>query len=96
MRFPDELLPPSEMVEVDDKAFGDLAGSAGRELEMAQRLVDEMTVAWNPGAYHDTYREDLLKRIEARIEAGETHELAPAVAEAAPEGAQIIAHDGVA
>lgn len=90
MRFPDELLPPHEMVEVDDKALGDLSGAAGRELDMAQRLVDEMTVAWNPSAYRDTYREDLLKRIEARIEAGETHELAPAVAETAPEGAQII------
>jgi DNA end-binding protein Ku len=59
---------------------------------MAQRLVDEMTVAWDPKAYHDTYREDLLQRIEARIAAGETHELAaaPAEAQAGAGGAQII------
>ena len=32
---------------------------------MAERLVDDMTMKkWDPGDYHDAYRDDLLKLIE--------------------------------
>lgn len=73
MRFADELLAPEEMTAVPD---GKKAGIDKRELAMAQRLVDEMTHAWQPEAYTDTYRDDLLARIKARVEAGQTHEMA--------------------
>jgi DNA end-binding protein Ku len=89
MRFADEVLPAEDMVPVDE-AFQKSLDK--RELDMAQRLVDEMTTAWDPAQYRDTYREDLLQRIEARIDAGETHELAPAAEEAprAEKGAKVI------
>lgn len=72
LRFADEVLPAQDMVVVEDAAAK--VGSA--EIDMARRLVDEMTQPWNPQQYRDTYRDDLLKRIDARIEAGQTHELA--------------------
>jgi len=83
MRFADEVLKPDEMVKVDEAA----ARVSAAEVEVAQRLVDEMTSSWDPTQYRDTYRDDLLKRIDARIEAGQTHELAPAVEEPSPRAA---------
>src|SRR5262249_18468375 len=39
----------------------------GRELDMAQKLIDEMTTQWDPSKYHDEYREALRKVIEERL-----------------------------
>ena len=39
-----------------------------REMQMAERLVDDMVMEWDPGEYHDTYRDDLLKLIEQKAE----------------------------
>ena len=49
--------------------------STGRELDMALKLVDEMSMKWDPAAFSDTYRQDLMKRIEEKLEAGQTHAL---------------------
>jgi DNA end-binding protein Ku len=46
-----------------------------REVQMAEMLIETMKTEWNPAAYSDTYREELLQRIsekaplEARPEA---------------------------
>ena len=47
------------------------------EVAMAEKLVDEMSVPWNPSAYHDTYREDLMKVIEQKVRKRQTHLLTP-------------------
>ena len=36
------------------------------ELNMAERLIDDMEMKWKPDEYHDTYRDDLLKMIEEK------------------------------
>ena len=41
-----------------------------REIGMATRLVEDMTEEWDPRQYHDTYREDLLARVRAKVKAG--------------------------
>lgn len=46
-------------------------GVTPRELQMAERLVEGMVEAWKPEKYKDDYREDLMKMIEERVEAGE-------------------------
>lgn len=51
-------------------------GVTARELAMAERLVEEMTEEWDPARYRDTYRDDLMARIKAKVKAGRTHELA--------------------
>jgi DNA end-binding protein Ku len=46
-----------------------LAGGVGgvnvseRELELAEKLIATLKTSWNPEAYSDTYREELLERI---------------------------------
>ena len=68
------------------------AGVSAKELDLAQRLVDDMTEPWEPAKYKDTYREDLLKRIEDLATAGRTHVVkqAPRDEDEAGGGAQII------
>ena len=34
-----------------------------RQLELAMRLIETLKTDWNPQAYSDTYREDLLRMI---------------------------------
>jgi DNA end-binding protein Ku len=72
LRYADEL-----------KAVGDLslpasalhARATARELDMALRLIDDMAEDWKPEKYKDTYRDDLLKRIEEKVKAGQTEEI---------------------
>lgn len=46
-------------------------GVTDRELDMAERLVEGMVDTWDPEQFHDTYREDVLKMIKRRVEAGQ-------------------------
>ena len=48
------------------------SGVSPREIEMAKKLVDEMTDRWKPERYRDTYHDDLMKLINKRIKAGKT------------------------
>ncbi len=43
-----------------------------RELVMAEQLIGSMTGKWAPNKYKDTYRADLMRRINARIKRGQT------------------------
>jgi DNA end-binding protein Ku len=38
-----------------------------RELEMAEMLIETLKTEWNPAAYADTYREELLRRIREKV-----------------------------
>jgi DNA end-binding protein Ku len=73
LRFADEIRPADEL---------DLPGTSkgkvsSREIGMAARLVEEMTAPWKPDRYHDTYREDLMKRINEKVRNKQTHVLTP-------------------
>ena len=60
MRSPDELDVPKDLKD---------AKVQPKELDMAERLVDDMTLEkWDPTEYHDTYRDDLLKLIEQKAQ----------------------------
>ncbi|KHD89017.1 MAG: hypothetical protein OM95_06055 [Bdellovibrio sp. ArHS] len=41
-----------------------------RELKMAEDLIKGMTSKWKPDKYKDTYYEDLMKRIQAKVKQG--------------------------
>jgi DNA end-binding protein Ku len=74
LRFADELKPASEL---EMPASAKSAKVSPREVSMAERLVEEMTAEWNPADYHDSYREDLMKRINEKIRKKQTHVLTP-------------------
>jgi DNA end-binding protein Ku len=79
LRYHAEIQPHPEVAAATARKTG---AAGGRELEMALKLVDEMTEKWKPEAYEDTYRGDLMKRIEQKIKAGQTHTLTEPEADA--------------
>lgn len=83
MRFADEVVSPSEL---DDVLPAEQPKVGKREVEMAEQLIDSLTRDFDPGAYRDEYREDLLALIERKAE-GKDVLTAPAPEERKPTGA---------
>jgi DNA end-binding protein Ku len=73
MRFGDEVVPPSEL---DDVLPSEKPKVAKREVQMAEQLIDSLTTSFDPGAYRDEHREQLLAMIERKA-AGEEIVTAP-------------------
>ena len=65
MRFADEVIAPSELEDVLPQSKQKVAK---KEVEMAERLIESLTTAFDPGAYRDEYREQLLALIERKAE----------------------------
>lgn len=88
LRYAAELKTPADL-EIPEKVKH--ARVSGKELDMALRLVGDMSDAWQPDKYHDSYREDLLRRIEEKVKAGQTEELTePAKQAKAGKGGEVI------
>ncbi|ASL42387.1 hypothetical protein bAD24_I02780 [Burkholderia sp. AD24] len=51
------------------------AGVSTRELDMAKKLIQDMSDAWDPSNYHDTFRDDIMALVERKIRAGKTEEI---------------------
>lgn len=70
LRFPQEIRPTSAL---------ELPGSDGeewqpvkKELDLAVRLIKEMSEKWKPETFHDEYRDALMAFIEKKIAGGDT------------------------
>jgi DNA end-binding protein Ku len=87
LRYAVELKDPSELglPEEDIKNLG----VTEKELAMAEKLIESMIAAWEPGKYHDTYREELLGYIRKKVEAGETARVEKVLPATLP-GAEVI------
>jgi DNA end-binding protein Ku len=68
MRFADEVVPASELEEVLPEQAPKVAK---REQEMAEQLIESLSTAFDPTAYRDEYREQLLGLIERKAEGKE-------------------------
>ncbi len=80
MRFADEVVAPADLEDVLPE---DKPEVAKREVEMAEQLIDSLTTKFDPTAYRDEYREQLLSLIERKAE-GKDVLTAPAGAEPEP------------
>jgi DNA end-binding protein Ku len=68
MRFADEVVATSELEEVlPDKA----PKVAKKEQQMAEQLIESLSADFDPNAYRDEYREQLLGLIERKAEGKE-------------------------
>jgi DNA end-binding protein Ku len=65
MRFADEVVSPAEL---EDVLPAEAPKVPKREVEMAEQLIDSLTRRFDPGAYRDEYREQLLALIERKAE----------------------------
>ena len=91
LRYPDELRSGSDLELPADGVTA--AGITAREIALAKRLIDDMTTTWKPGDYHDTYHQDLMKRIREKIKRGQTKALKladDADDDVAPHSAEVI------
>jgi DNA end-binding protein Ku len=88
VRFSNEIRPMSDL----NLPEAGMDGLTEKEMAMAERLVEDMTEDWNPEEYKDTYTDDLMARIEARIKSGETHTITPQSSDSAEprRGAEVI------
>ena len=66
MYFPDEIRATKELE-------GEVKGArvSDRELKVAEQLIDSLTTEWDPGRYHDTYRERVLELIAQKAKGEE-------------------------
>jgi DNA end-binding protein Ku len=65
--------------------------ASAKEIDMALRLIDDMSEKWQPEKFKDTYRGDLMARIKEKIKQGETEEItAPEKGEKEPARADVI------
>ena len=65
LRYATELRPAEDLDVPHDLKD---AKVQPKEIDMAERLVDDMTIKFDPTQYHDTYRDDLMKLIEQKAE----------------------------
>ncbi len=89
LRFEDELRDASGL-ELPPEGLKS-AGVHPKEVELAKRLVDDMTERWNPARYRNTYHDDLMARIRRKIKEGKTREITGRERdEGEPRSAQVI------
>lgn len=81
LRWSDEVRSQGEIGALPHTAKA--SGVSARELEMARRLIDEMSAPWRPEDYHDTFHDEIMQLVERKIRAGKAHEI-EAVGTAAP------------
>src|SRR4029453_4252189 len=81
MRFQDELVDPSKL-DLPREGGGDKP-----ELEMAEKLIGNLTEPFDPSRYTDEYREELLRLIHDKVKGKEPE---PARREASPKGIDIM------
>ena len=68
MRFADEVVPAGELGD----ALPEKAPKVNkREQEMAEQLIESLSTEFDPSAYRDEYREQLLALIERKAEGKE-------------------------
>ena len=90
LRYADELRATDGLDLPAGTAKG--AGVSPKEVDLAKRLVDDMTAEWKPTDYKDTYHHDLLARIREKIRRRQTHEITAPEKETSgkPKSAEVV------
>jgi len=73
LRYADELRPTKDFALPEEGLKG--AHVTSKEVDLAKRLIDDMTERWNASEFKDTYHQDLMRRIEEKIKKGETKQI---------------------
>jgi DNA end-binding protein Ku len=74
LRFANEMLVPAQVKGAVESGKDKKATPA--EVAMARKLVEQMSGPFRPEAFKDTYRADLMRRIQEKIRTKQTHALA--------------------
>ncbi len=85
MRFADEVVPRRDIDELPKRG----AKPDARALTMATQLLDGLAADWKPQQYHDTYAEELRKRIVAKDKRG-TKKIAETEDDETPQDTKVL------
>lgn len=65
-----------ELQELGDwKKEVPVSKTIAKEVQMAEQLIEDMTVKWKPDDYEDTYRQDIMKMVKAKVKSGKATEI---------------------
>jgi DNA end-binding protein Ku len=70
LRYQEEI---RELPQIPLPKSGKQSLVSAKEVDMALSLVKDMTESWNPEQYQDTYRQDILKLVQKKVKAKQTH-----------------------
>jgi DNA end-binding protein Ku len=88
LRYADELKQPDEL-GIPASALH--VKASPKEIDMALRLIEDMSEKWQPEKFKDTYRDDLMERIKEKVKKGQTEQItAPQKGETQPKSADVI------
>jgi DNA end-binding protein Ku len=73
LRWGDEVRDFSQFTFPDEDTKK--AGVTPKELDMAKRLIDDMSDSWDPTKYHDTFRDDIMKLVDQKVKEGKIAEV---------------------
>ncbi|MGI4983276.1 MAG: Ku protein [Janthinobacterium lividum] len=91
LRWADEVRDPAVLALPPEDAAR--SGVSAREIDMAIRLVEDMSGAWQPTQYRDTFHDDILALVARKVKAGKTHVLEtsePVGTSDAPDRANVV------
>jgi DNA end-binding protein Ku len=87
LRWADEL---RELDDLDLPGHGKKNAPAARELQMAERLIEDMSADWEPGRYEDHFKEEILALVNRKRGEGEVREVETVEGPPQEGGAKII------
>ena len=87
LRFAAEVLEPAQVPKAAE-ASGRKVTAA--EVTLARKLIEQMSGPFRPEAFKDTYRADLMRRIQEKIRTKQTHVLTEEPVAAERPKAQVI------
>ncbi len=70
LRFPQEIRPAAKL-DLPSSAENDYQ-PVKKEMDLAMRLIGDMTEEWKPEEIHNEYRQALMDYIESKVSKGET------------------------
>ena len=89
LRWSNEVRDWSELDLPEEGAKA--AKLTAKEIDMAEKLIDDMSGTWDPAEYHDTFRDDILTLVDRKVREGRTESVEPMEAEnAAPRTGNVI------
>lgn len=88
LRYAHEVRDPKEIV-VPPEDLQKL-GVSPPEVRMAEQLVEGMSEGWDPAAFRDEYRDDLLALVEQKVNAGQAHVIAEPGKEDEPRRGEVV------
>lgn len=85
---------PADVRSLDILDLGDDVAKPNlskKELDMATRLIDDMSSGWEPGEYRDTFEEQVMQLVEEKASEGEIEQVEEAAGEAGErKGAEVV------